>query len=292
MSSPRAEYQASDRRPRLQPLAGRPLIVHVVVNVEAWLFGEPLPRKLITSPHGHDVVPDLPNWGWAEYGLRAGLPRIFRSLRERGLPASCNINAAVIDVYPEVAIAIREAGWEFIGHGYRQRALHAEPDEAASVSAAVEKLRSFTGKPTRGWLGPGGQETNDTPDILKEVGLDYTLDWSIDDLPLWLATRHGPLLAVPYTFEINDSVLWAMNRYGSDEMHRRVLDSVATFERELAGNPRILTLALHPHLIGVPHRAVYLDRSLDVLQSRSDTVFVTGSEIADWYAAEDPPPAQ
>ena len=52
----------------------------------------------------------------------------------------------------------------------------------------------------------------------------------------------------------------------------------------------MLTLALHPHLIGVPHRFAYLERMLDILQARDDAVFVVGRQIADWYSAACPPP--
>ena len=67
-------------------------------------------------------------------------------------------------------------------------------------------------------------------------------------------------------------------------MYRRVVDSVASFEKELGSdNTRVMAVGLHPHLIGVPHRIGYLERILDDLMARSDTVFMTGSQIADWY---------
>lgn len=48
----------------------------------------------------------------------------------------------------------------------------------------------------------------------------------------------------------------------------------------------MLTLPLHPHLLGVPHRVRYLTRLLDGLLERPDTVFVTGSEICDWFVEQ------
>ena len=103
-----------------------------------------------------------------------------------------------------------------------------------------------------------------------------------------MRTAHGPLLSLPYTLELNDSPIYAVERQHSSEMHDRLVDTLAVFEREL--QPRVVTLALHPHLIGVPHRFAYLERMLDLLQARDDTVFVTGRRIADWYAAACPPP--
>ena len=65
------------------------------------------------------------------------------------------------------------------------------------------------------------------------------------------------------------------------------VDILATFDGELDRQPRVLALGLHPHLIGVPHRIGYLAKMLDELMARDDTVFMTGSRIADWFVAAD-----
>ena len=59
------------------------------------------------------------------------------------------------------------------------------------------------------------------------------------------------------------------------------------FEREAEKQARILTFGLHPHIIGVPHIAYYFEKALDMLLSRSDTVFVTSSEMGDWFIEAD-----
>ena len=180
-----------------------------------------------------------------------------------------------------------EAGWEFIGHGVHQKSMQAEDAEGDLIRAALDKLEGFTGKKTRGWLSPGLKETVDTPDILKSLGIDYVCDWVVDDLPTWMTTTGGPLIAMPYNLEINDSIIYAVEKHASPEMYRRMTDTVAAFERELERNPRVMALGLHPHLIGVPHRIGYLEKMLDALLARDDTIFMTGSQIADWFVAAD-----
>ncbi|MBL8381632.1 MAG: polysaccharide deacetylase family protein [Burkholderiales bacterium] len=296
MANPRVPYRMSSERPPLPPpvVGGRPrpLIVHVVVNVEHWRFEEPMPRKIITPPHGKETEPDVPNFSWADYGMRAGLPRIMRALAERGITASTSFNAGVIDAYPRAAQAMREAGWEFIGHGMHQKSLNAAaagPEaERALIEACLAKIGDFTGARPRGWLSPGLRETYDTPDVLKACGLDYVCDWVIDDLPDWMTTKAGPLIAMPYNLEINDSIVYAVEKHASPEMHRRVVDTVAAFDRELRSAPRVLALGLHPHLIGVPHRIVYLEKMLDLLARRDDVVFMQGAQIADWFMSACP----
>jgi peptidoglycan/xylan/chitin deacetylase (PgdA/CDA1 family) len=292
MSNGRIPYQmASERRRLAPPKPGKPLIVHIVVNVENWPFDQPMPRKLLPGPHGNDKLPDVPNYSWVEYGMRTGLPRILDALARRGLPASTTINASVIDVYPRAAEAMRAAGWEFMGHGWTQKALQNEPDEAAVIERCLERIKRFTGAKVRGWLGAGLSETFDTPDVLKARGVDYVCDWVIDDLPTWMRTRHGPLIAAPYSLDLNDGPLWAGWGMHSNVQYDRVVWTLETFERELAANCRVMVLPLHPHLVGVPHRMCWFEKILDLLQARGDTIFLTGSEIADWYATVEPPPA-
>jgi peptidoglycan/xylan/chitin deacetylase (PgdA/CDA1 family) len=275
----------SGRHSRLAGPGRKPLIVHLVVNVEAWRFDNPMPRKIIPAPHGLEQVPDVPNFAWAEYGMRCGIPRLLRMFAERGLPASASINAAVIDLYPECADAMRAAGWEFIGHGLHQKSLQGEADEATLVKTALARLEAFTAKRTRGWLGPGLKESLATPDILKAGGIDYVCDWVLDDVPVWMETAHGPLIAMPYSLEINDSIIYAVEKHSSPEIWQRTRDAVTALEPELAQGARVFTVGLHPHLIGVAHRIGYLARILDLLQARDDAVFMTGSEIADWFVA-------
>jgi peptidoglycan/xylan/chitin deacetylase (PgdA/CDA1 family) len=289
MSNPRIPFQLSSARGRLAPPGGKPLMVHIVVNVEHWRFDQPMPRKMLPGPHGVDAVPDVPNFAWAEYGMRMGMPRLIEMFAGRGLPASCSFNAGVIDAYPACAEAIRGAGWEFIGHGVHQEAIQGDADEAALIELALSKIGDFTGVRPRGWLGPGLRETNDTPDLLKAAGINFVFDWVLDDLPCWMTTAHGPLIAMPYTLEINDSPIYAVERHASPEIERRLNDTLACFDGELDRNPKVLTLGLHPHLIAVPHRIGYLARMLDTLQARDDTVFMTGGEIADWFAEAAPP---
>ena len=289
-SNPRIPYQMSNERQPLDGIDGKPLIVHLVVNVEHWLFEQNMPRKYLTAPHGLEQIPDIPNFSWAEYGMRSGMPRLLDCFDRRGLPASVSLNAGVIDAYPSCAVAMRDAGWEFIGHGVHQKSIQGENDESDVIALAMQMIEDFTGTRPAGWLGPGLKETFDTPDILKELGIEYVFDWVLDDLPSWMTTKHGPLLSIPYTLELNDSPLYAGQNMSSSEIYDRLVNTLDVFERELRTQPRVLTLALHPHLIGVPHRFAYLERMLDLLQGREDTVFVVGRHIADWYMAASPAP--
>jgi peptidoglycan/xylan/chitin deacetylase (PgdA/CDA1 family) len=166
-----------------------------------------------------------------------------------------------------------------------QRSLGGDADERGTIRGALAALEKFTGKRPRGWMSPGWSETFDTPDLLREAGIEFVHQWVIDDLPAWLETKHGRMVSVPYGLDLNDSVLYAIEKHSSAEMKLRVEHTIRTFEREIEryGQPRVLTLPLHPHLSGVPHRIGFLADVLDTLLARKDTVFMSGAEIADWF---------
>ena len=93
----------------------------------------------------------------------------------------------------------------------------------------------------QGWMSPGWSETFHTPDLLREAGIEYVCQWVVDDLPTWLETKHGRLVALPYGLDINDSVIYAIEKHSSPEMKLRIEQAVRTFEREIReqGRPSI-----------------------------------------------------
>ncbi len=286
MTNPFAAYRMIDDQPRVAAPGGKPLIVQIVMNVECWPFDQPLPRKLLSTPYGRDPVPDVPNYSWVEYGLRTGMPRFIRGCAERGLRVGVNLNSAIVSEYPALAAALRDMDCEIVGHGVTQRMLFMEDDEAAVIARCLEQIEGFFGVRPRGWLGPGLAETFDTLGHLKAAGIDYVMDWVIDDFPDWLETPNGRLLSVPYGgLDMNDVTVWSNDRQPAAEYFTRVRDTVRTFEPELEERPRVLTLPLHPHVACVPHRLPALWETLDWLVGRDDAVVMTGSEIADWYVA-------
>ncbi len=287
-SNPRIPFQLSSHRKRLEPLNGKPLMVNIVMNIEYWPFDRPMPRGVLPPPHGAQIAPpDLPNFSWVEYGMRCGMPRFLDMMKERKLTATTFFNAQVADVYPSLAKEVMDAGWEFVGHGWFQRSLKQVEDEEAEIKMCLERLQKLTGKKTRGWFGAGGAETMKTPEIFKQHGLDFIHDFMVDDLPCWLRTDHGPLLAVPYTMELNDVPIWAIQGQSSNALLKRLKATLKTLEREIDKQPRVLTIGLHPHIIGVPHRSYFMEKALDLLMERDDSIFVTSSQIADWFIAAD-----
>jgi allantoinase len=282
-TNPRAEYvPIIDRKPLRLP-GGARLAVWVVVNVEVWDFRSPLPRTLLPYPQGVPVVPDVANYGWFDYGLRVGIWRIKDVLDFHGIRATMSLNGVLCEAYPRVVDGCLKSDWEFMGHNYIQRVMSKEPDERAAIRRTRELLQQASGKPMRGWMGPGLSETEDTLDILAEEGVGYVADWVNDDLPYRLKTKTGALYALPYSLEINDIVLHLVYQRPSRELFERTRDQFDTLYRESAKGTRVMCVAVHPYVTGASHRIKYFNQIFDHMQQHEGVTFMTGEEILDWY---------
>ena len=284
----RLAYRAAVDRPRLALPGGERVAIWPVVNVEHWLIDHPMPRQILVPPTAASLLPDLPNWAWHEYGMRVGFWRFLAAFEARGIRPTLSINGSVCTAYPRVASAARDAGWEFMAHGFHQVPIHRVPDQPTMIARAVEDIGAFTGSAPRGWLGPGLTETLDTPDHLRAAGIEYIGDFVVDDRPCRVATAHGPLVALPYSVELNDIPLLAIQHHRADEFVERALANLDRLSAEAAGDgplggAKVMSFAIHPYITGVPHRIGLLERLLDALVARDDVAFMQGGEILDWY---------
>ena len=204
MSNPRADFSPIFQRQPLRLPGGARVAVWVIINIEEWDIYEAMARTVLPTPQGREVIPDIPNFAWFDYGLRVGFWRLKRVLDQRGIKATVSLNASVCLTYPQIVEQSLKSGWEMMGHGFIQRVINAESDEREVIQRSISTIREFSGTAPRGWMGPGLAETFDTPDILAEEGIEYVCDWCNDDQPYEMKVKSGRLVAVPYTLELND----------------------------------------------------------------------------------------
>lgn len=279
---PPAQFALSDGS-ALDGLDGHMVLVNVVLNLEHWTLDAPMPRAILPAPHGDSVVPDVANASWVIYGLRAGLPRIARALEPLGTAVTVALNADVIDHYPEVADLVAERGWEIIAHGVRQRSIQSYEHEEPVIAEALERIAARFG-PARGWLSPGMNQTDHSLALMRRHGLDFNHDWMIDDRPVWLDTASGPVLGLPYTLTLNDVTTYQIEHQADGTLAERTARTLARHVAE--GEPSVMPIGLHPHLMGVPHRIGELERIVDLVVRTPDALAVTSSQVHDWYVGQ------
>jgi peptidoglycan/xylan/chitin deacetylase (PgdA/CDA1 family) len=274
-----------DRPPLRLPQGGR-IAVWTIVNVEEWSIERPMPRTVLPPPFGQPLLPDLPNWAWHEYGMRVGFWRFVEVLARFGVTPTLAINGSVCRSYPRVAQAARDAGWEFMGHGFIQRPMHHVEDQRAAIRDTIAAIREFTGRAPRGWESPGLTETPSTIDLLAEAGIEYVADWVLDDQPCRIDTASGPVVSIPYTVEMNDIAMMALQNHPSAEWLQRGIDQFERLYAESERITRVMAISVHPYIMGAPHRIGYLEKLYEHIVARPGVLLWTGERILDWYVAE------
>lgn len=285
----RLPYAPLPLRPKLSLPGGARIAVWTIVNIENWLPSGAMPRTVLPPPMGQPLLPDVPNWAWHEYGMRVGFWRFVEVLGQRNIKATLALNGSVCEIYPEPCRAALDTGWEFMGHGHVQKPMHKLDDQRAAIHQAMEAIAQFSGSKPLGWESPGLTETDETLDLLADAGVEYVADWVLDDQPVWLNASEGRRIAsVPYTVEINDVVISAIQHHRSDEIYLRGRDQFDRLYAEGATSARVMAISVHPYLTGVPHRIKYLEMLYDHILSHDGVLMWRGEDIYRWFKSEVP----
>jgi len=272
-------------RPPLRFPDGVRLVIWPVFALEHWDIARPMARMVISPPQGQPQLPDHPNWSWHEYGMRVGFWRIRKVFDRLGVRPTVTLNARTCETYPSAVRACLDSGWELNAHSYDQQPMHKLEDQRATIARSLDVIERFAGRRPRGWFGPGLTQTFETVDHLREAGIEYIGDWACDDEPVTLKTRHGPIVALPYNFELHDIVMMALQHHPSAEMHRRTMDYFDCLYAESTERAKVMSIAHHPYLSGSPHRIAHVQRVYEELLARPGVVAWDGEQILDWYLA-------
>jgi hypothetical protein len=258
---------------------GRRLAFTVTTNIEWFAFGAGLgndPAKA-GEPQTHR------NYAWRDYGNRVGIWRLFELLDELGLPAGHCTNSLIYQYAPQITDAIRRRGDELIAHG-RSNAENLrglwQPDEERILREVTETIARHEGRAPGGWFGAGAYETAHTPELLKELGYRYLLDWPMDDQPVWLRTRSGPILSVPYPVETDDAQGIVHRKWSAAMFADAVVGQFDEMLEQSARHPLVMNVSVHPYVFGQPFRLRRLRSALRHCLGRSGVWYCRPGEIA------------
>jgi peptidoglycan/xylan/chitin deacetylase (PgdA/CDA1 family) len=284
-------YSPIGDRPDFAWPGGKRLAVYFALCVEHFPYGSGL--GLAYSP-GLDH-PNSYNWGWREYGNRVGGWRLLDLFDEHQLPLAVLLNSACYDHCPQLVAAARARGHEIVAHGRtngeHQNGMSVDAERAliAEVTAA---MRQHEGQPPGGWMSPGAHPSANTEALLAEAGYKYTLDWPIDDQPVWMTTPGGRLLSIPYPHEVNDVPMVVMHDGTAPAFADMAIGNFDELLRQSAKQPLVYGITIHTFIVGQPFRLHQFRRVLEHLAARAEKVwFTTPGQIAAHYSEVVPPPA-
>jgi peptidoglycan/xylan/chitin deacetylase (PgdA/CDA1 family) len=258
---------------------GKRLAFVITTNVEWFAFGAGLghdPAKT-GEPQTHR------NYAWRDYGNRIGVWRLLELFDELKLPAAHNTNSLVYEYAPQIMAAIRKRGDEVVAHGRTNaenlRGLW-QPDEERLLREVTDTIARHEGAPPAGWMGSGAYETPHTPDLLKELGYRYLMDWPMDDQPVWLRTRSGRILCVPYPIETDDAQGILHRRWSAATFADAVVDQFDEMLAQSERQPLVMNVSLHPYVFGQPFRLRQLRRALEHCTGHQRVWYCRPGEIA------------
>jgi allantoinase len=278
-------YSPIIRRPRLAWPDGARVALWVVPNIEFFS----LETRLGGLPPGK--IPDIPIWAMRDYGNRVGVFRLMEVLDRYRVRATVALNSDICVHHPEIIEEGEKRGWEWMGHNQsNSRRLNEVPakEEPKIIHDTLDTIARTSGKRPVGWLGAGLQETWSTLDLLAQAGCEYVADWGPnDDQPYTMTLGNGKtIISLPYSYDINDKQAFESAHMTPADFEDAICRQFDTLYREGARSGRVMHIAVHPYLTGLPYRIGALDAALKYICKHKKVWKATGSEIARHYRAQ------
>jgi peptidoglycan/xylan/chitin deacetylase (PgdA/CDA1 family) len=276
-------YTPITRRPKIVWPNGARVALWVIPNIEFF----PLNERMPDSPGGSGgLIPDVIAWSMRDYGNRVGIYRLMEVMQRYRVRGTVALNSEICDEHPEIIDEAKRLGWELMGHNQSNvRRLNTLPPgtEREVVRATLDRISAAAGRKVAGWMGSALQETWNTLDYLAEYGCKYVADWVNDEQPYLMNVGGKRLCSIPYSTELNDKTAIEYHHVTPEEfdgMCRRQFD---VLHREGERSGRVMAIAIHPYLMGVPHRIDAFESALKYVTSRPGVWLATGEEIVDHY---------
>jgi peptidoglycan/xylan/chitin deacetylase (PgdA/CDA1 family) len=277
------DYLPYKDRPVIRWPNGARVAFWVAPNIEFYELNPP--RNPTRAPWARPA-PDTLNYSYRDYGNRVGFWRMLESMNRCGMRGSVSLNVATCEHHPEVIEACKAHDWEFYSHGtYNTRYMFnlTEAQERAVIQDSIDTIARHTGQRLDGWLSPALTYTNRTLDLVADMGLTYVCDLFHDDQPSPVKVAKGRLVSVPYSLEMNDTIVYNVNlvsprRYA--DILKRQFDRLYR-EGETSGT--VMCIPLHPYLIGQPYRLAAFEEALSYITRHEKVWLTTGREIAQYF---------
>jgi len=277
-------YSPIIRRPPLRWPSGARVALWVIPNIEFFSLEER------PGGSGAGKIPDIPLWSSRDYGSRVGVFRLMDVLDRHGIRATVALNSDVCARHPEIIEEGQARKWEWMGHNRTNtRRLNEAPpgEEPNIIHDSLATIAKATGIRPAGWLGSGLQETWDTVDLLAAEGVEYVCDWCNDDQPYVMNLEAGrSIVSLPYSHDINDKPAFEQMHRTAVEFQEMICRQFDVLFREGQESGRVMAIAIHPYLTGMPYRIDAFDAALGYVCGHEGVWKATGSEIARHYRAQ------
>jgi peptidoglycan/xylan/chitin deacetylase (PgdA/CDA1 family) len=196
------------------------------------------------------------------------------------------VNGLLGERYPDLMNAIVAEGHSVAAHGWAMNifpAYQTRDEEAASLERTVGALETATGQKVLGYVSPRATFSESTSELLVKSGVIWTCDVFDQDVPYVTQTKHGPLVSIPFSLEVNDVPLHV--KHGNETgVFVRALDTILDGWSEIANKPACLDITAHAHVFGRPPGIIAMKRAIRRVQQAKHAWLTTHAQIAKIYA--------
>ena len=235
-----------------------------------------------------------------EYGARVGVPRVLALLDEFAIKATFFVPGHTVDSFPAEVESILKAGHEVAHHSYAHVDPSEQPaaDERKDMERAWKTLERIGVKPL-GFRSPSGDYSAATLGLIEEFGFVYDSSLMADDFHAYhprigdrvsqqeplVKGRESHVWEIPMCFEFDD---WAHFQFNFNPYRNgtsapsKVLEIWDADYRWMHTNVEggILTVAMHPQVIGRAHRIDMLSTFIDHCLAYGDVRFERMGDVA------------
>jgi peptidoglycan/xylan/chitin deacetylase (PgdA/CDA1 family) len=282
-------------RPPLRWPGGAPVALWSVLYLDYWELKEPKGAHRAPGVHGMwgSQFPDLRTYTYRLYGERIGVFRVLDVFKRHGIRTTVAAGAEVCRRYPSLISLCADLGHEIAAHGTHATRMitsrMTEAEERSFIADSVAAVERASSVQPRGWFGQDHGESERTPRLVAEAGLDYIADWPNDEQPYWMTTGR-PLVSLPVQAELDDLQLLWIRQQPAWRYPELVQTAADTLARDGAAGGRTLGLGIRTWLFGRPHRIRYLDDALSRLRKMPGIWQATAGEIVTAFRGAVPEP--
>ena len=214
-----------------------------------------------------------------EFGARVGVPRILELLRSHGTEATFFVPGHTVESFPDETAEILDAGHEIAHHSYA----HIDPSRQTRDEEGADMERAWAaleraGVTPLGFRSPSADLSDSTLELVEELGFLYDSSLMTDDyrpfrprigdrvargVPLERG-RDARFWELPLCFELDDWVHFQFNFDPYRKGGAPPSDVLEIWQAELDwmddhADGGVLTVTMHPQVIGRGHRIAMLD---------------------------------
>jgi len=220
-----------------------------------------------------------------EYAERAGIWRLLDLFDRHKLKVTFLMNGLKVQQVSDILQEIKPLGHEFSSEGWEHEYsfMYTREQEKESMEKTIKSFQEVLGDRPHGYLSPGHCFTDNTLDLVAELGYTWWADPLNDEVPYTLSAKGRKVVVIPYNMAgCHDYSTYSTARTPRDLLQIWKDQFDYLYMEGERGYPKFFSINFHPFVSGVPYRAKIIDEFFRYAKGFPDVWFARRIEIAKW----------